>query len=234
MLPSRVKFIQTQFLMRICTILLPLLLVTGLARSSAQMSQELVSLPLGQVSSDGYNNETLGVRFHAPQGWTLSTDVSSTPPLDSHVDGLANRCARILLQQAAPQVAGGSPSWGIFFVIDPKCLALGRFPKSVKDKNEVTRFGQLLIDTFKFSQFVPPIGVDIDASPPEAKRHGMIVTLTGSGYLAGALGEATDTHINTFFCVTERNGLWVGWANMTDDAGKEKLKQEGRVDFRPE
>lgn len=220
--------------MRICTILLPLLLVTGLARSSAQMSQELFSLAPGEISAGVYNNESLGVGFHAPQGWTLSTDVSSIPPLDSRVDGLANRCARILLRQAAPQVGGGSPSWGIFFVIDPKCLALGRFPKSVKDKNDVTRFGQLLIDTFKFSQFVPPTGIDIDASSPEAKRHGMIVTLTGSGYLEGALGEATDTHINTFFCVTERNGLWVGWANMTDDAGKEKLKQEGRVDFRPE
>jgi hypothetical protein len=220
--------------MRIGTILLLLLLFLGIARSSAQMSQDLVNLPPGQVSSDGYNNETLGVKFHAPQGWTLSTDVSSIPPLDSRADGLANRCSRILLRQAAPLVAGVSPSWGIFFAIDPKCLALGRFPKSVKDKGDVTRFGQLLIDTFKFSEFVPPTGIDVDASPPDGKRHGMIVTLTGSGYVAGAHGEATDTHINTFFCVTERNGLWVGWANVADDAGKEKLKQEGKVDFKAE
>jgi hypothetical protein len=218
--------------MRIRTILLPLLLVPGLARSAAQMSQELARLSPGEITAGVYNNEALGVRFRVPEGWTLSTDLSHTPELDSHPDGLANRCTRILLRQDAPKGTVTFPSWGILFVIDAKCLSLGRFPKSIKDKNEVMRFGQLLISTFKFSPFVPASGIDVDAIPPAGKHLSGTVILTGSGYVAGSLGEATDTHLNTLFCVTENNGHWFGWANIGDDAAKEKLKEEGKVEFR--
>ncbi|MGA2652336.1 MAG: hypothetical protein ABSF28_17510 [Terracidiphilus sp.] len=220
--------------MRISTILLPLLLFPGLARSSAQMSQALVSLPSGEISAGVYHNETLGITFRAPEGWTLSTDVSNASPLDSSSGGLANRCARILLRQDAPKSAGSFLSSGIFFVIDAKCLALGRFPKSVKDKDEITRFSQSLIDNFKNSDFILPGGVDVDTSPPEAKHHGVIVTVRGSGFVAGSLGEATETHLNTSFSVTEHNGLLLGWASITDDAASERLKQEGKIEFKAE
>jgi hypothetical protein len=218
--------------MHIGTILLPLLLVPGLARSTAQMSQELASLPPGEVSDGAYNNDALGVRLRIPEGWSFSTDLSNTPTLDSHPDGLANRCTRILLRQDAPKGKESFPSWGIFFAIDAKCLSLGRFPKSIKDRDEVMRFSRLLIDKFKSSPFFPPSGVDVDASPPAAKNLSVIVILTGSGHAAGPHGEATGPHLNTLFCVTEHNGHWLGWATVSDDAAKERLKQEGKVDFR--
>jgi hypothetical protein len=110
--------------------------------------------------------------------------------------------------------------------------SLGRFPKFIKDRDEVMRFSQLLIDKFKSSPFFPPSGVDVDASPPEAKHLSVIVILTGSAHAAGPDGKAAGSHLNTLFCVTEHSGHWLGWANLSDDAAKERLKQEGKVDFR--
>jgi hypothetical protein len=218
--------------MHLRTLLFPLLLGSGLARSTAQMSQELASLPPGEISDGAYINDALGVRVRVPDGWSLSTDLSNTPTLDSHPDGLANRCARILMRQDAPKGNGGFPSWGIFFAIDAKCLSLGRFPKSIKEKDEIPRLARLLMDNFKFSPFFPPSGVDFDASPAAAKQLSVIVILTGSGHAAGPDGEAAGPHLNTLFCVTEHNGHWLGWANVGDDAAKERLKQQGKVEFR--
>lgn len=218
--------------MRLRTILLSLWLVPGLARSTAQMSPELLSLPPGEVSDGVYINDTLGVRLHAPEGWTLSTDLSNTPSLDSHPDGLANRCTRILVREDAPKGNEGFPSWGIFFAIDAKCLSLGNFPKSIKDREGVMRFSQLLTHNFKSSPFFPPSGVDVDVHPPEAKHVSLIVILTGSGHASGPDGDATGPHLNTLFCVTEQNGHWLGWGNVSDDAAKERLMQEAHVEFR--
>jgi|ERR1039458_3393910 hypothetical protein len=218
--------------MRLSTILLSLLLVPGLARSTAQMSQELTSLPQGEISDGIYKNDALGVRLRIPAGWSFSTDLSNTPTLDNHPGGLANRCTRILLRQDAPKGKASFPSWGIFFAIDPRCLSLGRLPKSIKDRDEVMRFSQLLIDKFKSSPFFPPSGVDVDARPPAAKHLSVIVILTGSGHAAGPGGGANGPHLNTLFCVTEHNGHWLGWANVSDNEAKERLKQEGKVDFR--
>jgi hypothetical protein len=217
--------------MRLKAFLLPLLLVPGLVRSTAQMSQELASLPTGEITEGVYSNDALGVRVRVPEGWSLSTDLSNTPTLDSRPEGLANRCVRILMRQDAPKSNGGFPSWGIFFAIDAKCLSLGRFPKSIKERDEITRLTRLLVDNFKFSPFFPPSGVDIDASPPAAKQLSVIVILTGSGHAAGPDSEATGPHLNTLFCVTEHNGHWLGWANVGNDAAKERLKQEGKVEF---
>jgi hypothetical protein len=74
----------------------------------------------------------------------------------------------------------------------------------------------------------------VDSSPPEAKHHGAIVTLTGSGFVAGSLGEATGTHLNISLSVTEHNSFWFGWASITDDADKERLAQEGKIEFKAE
>src|ERR1035437_518580 len=202
--------------MRLSTILLSLLLVPGLARSTAQMSQELTSLPQGEISDGIYKNDALGVRLRIPAGWSFSTDLSNTPTLDNHPGGLANRCTRILLRQDAPKGKASFPSWGIFFAIDPRSLSLGRLPKSIKDRDEVMRFSQLLIDKFKSSPFFPPSG---------------IVILTGSGHAAGPGGGANGPHLDPLFCVTEHNGHWLGWANVSDNEAKEGLKQEGKVDF---
>lgn len=218
--------------MRISAILLTLLFAPNLARLTAQVSPQVASLPAGEIVGGVYSNNALGVRVHVPAGWSSSTDTSSTPSLDSRADGLANRCTRILLREDAPKTAEGFQSWGIFFVIDAKCLSLGRFPKAIKEKDEVARVGQALIDAFKFSEFVPSSGVDISASPPEAKGLSITMSLAGSGFLAGPLGEASGTHLNTLFSVTEHNGLWLGWANVSDDPGEERLKQEGKVDIR--
>jgi hypothetical protein len=218
--------------MRLKSFLLSLLLVPGLARLTAQMSQELASLPPGEISNGVYINDALGVRVRIPEGWSFSTDLSNTPTLDSHPDGLANRCTRILVRKDAPKGKEGFPSWGIFFAIDAKCLSFGRFPKSIKDKDEIMGLTHLLIDHFKFSPFIPPGGVDVDADPPAAKHVSLIVILTGQGHAAGPHGEATGPHLNTLICVTEHNGHWFGWANVCDDAANEQLKQEGKVDIR--
>ena len=218
--------------MRIGTVLLLLLLVPGLVCSMAQTSQELSSLPPGEISDGVYSNDALGVRLHIPESWSFSTDISNTPTLDSHPDGLANRCTRILLREDAPKGKASFPSWGIFFAIDEKCLSLGSFPKSIKDRDEIMRLMHLLVDNFKHSPFFPPGGVDVDVEPPAAKHLSSIIILTGSGHVAGSDGEAAGPHLNTLFCVTEHNGHWFGWASVSDDAAKEQLKQEGKVDFR--
>ena len=217
--------------MHIGTILLPLLLVPGLARSTAQMSQELASLPPGEISDGAYINDTLGVRLRIPEGWSLSTDLSNTPTLDSRRDGLANRCTRILLREDAPKGKEGFPSWGIFFAIDAKCLSLGRFPKSINDRDEIMLLTHLLVDNFKHSPFFPPSGVDWGADPPAGKHLSLIVWLTGYGQ-SGSASEAASPRLNTLLSVTEHNGHWFGWASVSNDAGKEQLKQEGKVDIR--
>jgi hypothetical protein len=72
----------------------------------------------------------------------------------------------------------------------------------------------------------------VDVHPPEAKHVSLIVILTGSGHAVGPDGEASGSNLNTLFCVTEHNGHWLGWANVSDDEAKERLKQEGKVEFR--
>jgi len=217
--------------MHTCTLLLPLFLVPGLACSMAQTSQELTSLPLGEISNGVYNNDALRVRVRIPQGWSFSTDLSNTPTLDSHPDGLANRCTRILLREDAPKVKESFPSWGIFFAIDASCLSLGSFPKSIKDRDGIMRLTRLLVENFKSSPFIPPDGVDWGADPPAGKHVNFIVFLTGYGHVAGPNGEATGPQLNTILCVTEHNGHWFGWANVSDDAAKEQLQKEAGVDF---
>jgi hypothetical protein len=49
--------------------------------------------------------------------------------------------------------------------------------------------------------------------------------------VAGPNGEATGPQLNTILCVTEHNGHWFGWANVSDDAAKEQLQKEAGVDF---
>ncbi|MGD0737623.1 MAG: hypothetical protein ABR976_21025 [Terracidiphilus sp.] len=218
--------------MRVNTIFLPLLLASGLACAKAQMTEELAGLPPGQVSDGVYSNDALGIRLHVPAGWSISTDLSNTPTLDIHPDGLANRCTRILLREDAPTGKDGFPSWGIFFAIDAHCLSLGSFPKSIKDRDGIMRLMHLLVDSFKHSPFFPQSGVDWGASPPAGKHVSMIVNLTGYGRVVGPGGEATGPRLNTIFCVTEHKGHWVGWANVSDDTAKEQLQKEANVEFR--
>jgi hypothetical protein len=196
------------------------------------MSQELASLPPGEISDGVYSNDALGVRVRIPDGWSFSTDLGNTPMLDSHPDGLANRCTRILLRDDAPKGKDGFPSWGIFFAIDAKCLSLGRFPKSIKDRDEIMRLVDLLRDNFKSSPFFPPGGVDVDAEPQPAKHVSPFIILTGQGHSAGPNGEATGPHLNTLFCITEHSGHWFGWANVSNDEAQERLQKDGKVEVR--
>jgi hypothetical protein len=39
------------------------------------MSQELTSLPQGEISDGIYKNDALGVRLRIPAGWSFSTDL---------------------------------------------------------------------------------------------------------------------------------------------------------------
>jgi hypothetical protein len=135
------------------------------------------------------------------------------------------------VREDAPKVKEAFPSWRIFFVIDANCLSLGKFPQSIKDRDGIMRLAHLLVDHFKSSPFFPPSGVDWGANPAPGKPVNLFVSLTGSGKVPGPNGDATGPQLNTILCVTEFKGHWFGWANVSDDVGKEKLQKEARIEY---
>lgn len=62
----------------------------------------------GTLSGDVYTNETVGMVYEVPSGWSAYTDVKHATMLDQKKsNGAANQCSKILLSLQAPHPVEG-------------------------------------------------------------------------------------------------------------------------------
>ena len=186
----------------------------------------LGAIPYGVLAGNAYSNEALGVIYRYPNGWTTTLDPRNPRLFDPNPKGLANICTRTLLRlDASGTTEAGFSPWAVFFVIDPKCLPAGEFPRSDTDKDAVKAFADRLFQLFKSSPFVSPDGVVFYASRIEGNTGPVIVSMLGQTMVNGVKEDSTPgkVSVTTVFALTESQGYWVGWAAVADDAAKEDL-----------
>lgn len=214
-------------------IIAPVLLCASIS-AFAQPSNipSLGDIPLGILAGNAYSNEVLGVIYRFPNGWTTVLEPRNPQLFGADANGPANRCTRTLLriEASGTNEAGFSP-WGVFFAIDPKCLAAGPFPQSDTDKDAVKMFADRLFQIFKSSPFVSPDGAVFYASRMQGDAGPVIVSMLGQTMVHTRNQDSTPVKLSvtTVFAITESQGYWVGWAAVADDPAKEDLARNAGV-----
>lgn len=189
-------------------------------------------IPLGILAGNAYSSEVLGVIYRFPNGWNATLEPRNPRLFGADANEPANRCTRPLLRiEASGTSEAGFAPWGVFFVIDPKCLEAGSFPKSESDKDAIKKFADRMFQLFRSSQFVSRDGVVFYASRLEGDGGPVIVSLLGQTVVNTRNEDSSPAKVSvtTVFAVTESQGYWVGWAAIADDPAKEDLARNAGV-----
>jgi hypothetical protein len=200
----------------------------------------LAQVPAGSLSGNTYSNDSLGVIFHFPPGWTANLDPGHSVSFGKDPDGPANQCTRILLRYEAPRkVKGWFTAWGILFAVDPNCLGAGPFPTSAEseDGTKINAFAGKIFELYHPAPFFPPGGGDVFAKRAGDQGEGpVVVYLEGHGLRnvdeADPSVKRTPVPVTTLFSLTQAPELWVGWAEMDDEHSKKETEQHARIEVK--
>ncbi|HTW82222.1 MAG TPA: hypothetical protein VME23_21935 [Terracidiphilus sp.] len=196
--------------------------------SSGQNSPnlKLSQASAGTLSGDVYTNETVGIVYEVPSGWSAYTDVKHATMLDpKRSDGAANQCSKILLSLQAPHpVEGRFSSIAVLIAMDPSCFSNTPFPRSLQDKKALGKVADKIIKPFSNSTYLSPYGVEIRAWMLQGH---VVIQLVGALTVNAIEGRPAPAKeplkVNTSFSFTESNGFWVAWAYLADDPSSEQL-----------
>jgi len=180
----------------------------------------------GTLSGNTYTNETVGIVYEVPSGWSAWTDPKHATVLDQRKpNGVANQCSKILLSLQAPHpVQGRFSSSAELIAMDPSCFSKMTFPQSLQDKNALGKIADKIIKPFSNSPYLSPYGVEIRGWMLQGH---VVIQLVGGLTINAIEGHPPPTKeplkVNTSFSFTESNGYWVAWAYLADDPSSGQL-----------
>jgi hypothetical protein len=196
--------------------------VVSLGAPTSKISQ----LPDGTLSGNIYLNDTLGLSFEFPSGWTATLDPKKAQSLDYRKpDEQANVCSKVLLSLEAPHpVEGRFNSIATLFAIDPGCFSGTEFPRTL-DKAKIVKLTDKIIKTYSHSPYISPYGAYYEGY--ESQGH-VFIRLTHGVIINALVGHPAakkePLNVNDSITLTESNGYWVAWAYLADDPSAEELK----------
>ncbi|MGD1108051.1 MAG: hypothetical protein ABR865_13485 [Terracidiphilus sp.] len=203
-------------------------LLAAAAAGKTSPSAKIAQLPKGMLAGHVYTNDAVGVTYEYPSDWTATTDLKDPSNLDpGHSNGAANRCSEVLLWLTAPQKEEGRFSaMAALIAIDPRCLTIVPFPKSMRDQEGLNDAESVIIKCFKNSPFLPSDRVTIFVSE---QRGQVVFQLIGAMTMNAIEGHPAPKQepliVHTSFEVTESKGFWIAWAYVADASSAEELKQ---------
>ncbi len=209
---------------RLVALLFFTLTLGGLSQKTPNLNISQVSE--GTLSGNIYTNETVGIVYEVPSGWSAYTDPKHATMLDQRKpNGAANQCSKILLSLQAPHpVEGRFSSSAAIIAMDPSCFSKMTFPQSLQDKNALGKIADKIIKPLSNSPYLSPYGVEIRGWMLQGH---VVVQLVGGLTINAIEGHPPPTKeplkVNTSFSFTESNGYWVAWAYLADDPSSEQL-----------
>lgn len=188
----------------------------------------------GALSANVYTNNDLGIVFHVPRGWTAKLNPQIPRLFNPSADATANRCTRVLLEFDSRSNQVGGSARGVVFAIDPKCLGVGSFPTSEKNKAELAAFNTAIFAIYQKSAFFPPSGVQLYATHGSGDQSRLFLSMTGVVQAQAPAGDPAVKHetvsMNTLFALVDLDKFWVGWATVADDRAKDTLTHDSQFE----